>query len=183
MKISIGAGHFPPDFGCINQKEELAEYIECLKIVSFCNDSLWIEGFKIFNFFGSLRQKVKMINKSKSDIAIEIHLNWANNENARGGLIMYYPSEKSKKLAEFLIKAMRNMTTLPVRGIFEGRFRLDKTKPYLYILRKTRCPTIVLEPLFLSNYTDVQLLKSGMIHKILAGTIYLGVLDYVKTFY
>lgn len=181
MKVSIGAGHNPPeDYGAVNSDLELYEYIEAHKVVSYSNDALKISGFDVHNFCGTLKQKVKSINRARPDIAIEVHFNSSTNKKARGGLVMYYPSEKSELLAKSIERGLRDSTSIPIREIFEGHFRLDPKRPYLYILRKTRCPCVVLEPLFISNHLDGRLLEGGTIHRIIAGAILIGVKEYAK---
>jgi len=181
MRIALGAGHNGYlDYGAINQKKHLSEYIEACKIVAYLNDALWLEGYEIVNFCGTLKEKVNTINRSRADCALEIHLNSSQNINAKGALLMYYPTDNSKQLAREIEHSFGDVLSSPVRGSFEGHFRLDPQKPFLYILRKTKCPTVVVEPLFISSSKESDMLENGIIQRIIAQAIAIGIKNYAK---
>jgi len=181
MKIAVGAGHNPPDYGRVNEKKHLAEYIEACKISAYLKDALWLDNYEIIDFCGRLKEKVYKINKSKADIAIEIHLNGHTNINARGAEFFYYPSDGSEKLAKAIEHSFRErLDNIPVRGSFIGHLRREPKNPICYILRKTRCPCIIVESLFITNPKEAEMLEGGTVQRILAGAIFRGVKDYVR---
>jgi len=191
MRIAIDCGHNPPgDLGSTSSEYKLAEFVEAHRIVSYVYRELYEKGFQIVNFAERLKTKVQIVNKSKPDIAIEVHLNSCSDVKQRGALCMYYPSQKSRDLARFILKEIGNVSAVGIigsalikkRGVYVGNFRLDPSYPILYFLRKTKCPAVVVEPLFLSNTEDCKLLKRGQIHKIIAEGIYLGILDYMRLY-
>jgi len=181
MKIAVGAGHNPPDYGRVNEKKHLAEYIEACKITALLKDAFWLEKYEIVDFCGRLREKVNKINKSRADLALEIHLNGSDNINAKGAELLYYPSSGSEALARAIEHSFRDVLTIPVRGSFVGNLRRDPKNPICYILRKTRCPTVIVETLFITNDRESKMLENGAIHRVLALAIAVGVKNYVKS--
>lgn len=98
----------------------------------------------------TLRWKVATVNSLDPDIVIETHLNASKNPGARGCETLYYPvgdNEKVAKIIQFeLVSKIGNYD----RGV--------KARKDLFILRKTRCPTFIIEPLFLTSNDDRKLL-------------------------
>lgn len=191
MKVALDCGHNPPsDLGAISQKHNLAEFVEAHKIVSFAYEDLYEEGFQIVNFAERLKTKVQIINKEKPlpVCAVEVHLNNHSSPEPRGALCLYYPTKKSRLLSEFILDNIcdlagihRNgVALIKKRGIYVGNFRLDPSKPIIYFLRKTKVPACVVEPLFLSNDEDCELLTRKNIHAIIATGIVKGIMEYVK---
>lgn len=190
MKIAVDCGHNPPeDYGCTNLHHNLAEFVECHKIISHVYDSLWREHIRIVNFAERLKTKVWIVNKAKPVCAVELHLNSSSNPKARGSLCMYYPTKKSEQLAKFILDNIGKIInqpklgiSLPTRGAYVGNYQLDPSKAILYFLRRTKCPAVVVEPLFLSNDQDVYLLKKLKYHRYIATGIFLGILDYLRIY-
>lgn len=190
MRVAIDTGHNPPeDLGAISVEHKLCEYIEAHEIVSHANRLLYAQGIELVNFGETLKRKVKLVNKARPNIAIEVHLNSSNSEKARGALCMYYPQKRSRDLARFILQGIKDATlapilgsSLPTRGAYIGHYRLDPSKAILYFLRKTKCPAVVVEPLFISNKEDADLLRKSRIHNTIAAGIYLGVIQYAKIY-
>ena len=192
MRIAIDCGHNPPsDLGAISTKYNLAEFIEAHKIVSYCYKMLYDKGFEIVNFAERLKTKVQIVNQSKSDIAIEVHLNACSNPKASGALCLYYPTQKSRDLADYILKGIHKVSSIGIvgsalirkRGVYVGNLRLDPSKPIIYFLRKTKCPAVVVEPLFLSSNSDCALLNGSVpIHEIIAKGIFEGIIDWMRLY-
>jgi len=180
MRIAIGAGHNPPDYGRVNEQKHLAEYIEACKIVALLKDALWLDRFEIVDFCGRLKEKVNKINKSRADLALEIHLNGSDNVNAKGAEFLYYPSDGSEALARAIEHSFRDVLSIPVRGSFVGNLRRDTKNPICYILRKTRCPCVIVESLFITNPKEAEMLADGIIQRKIALAIAVGVKNYVR---
>ena len=194
IKVALDCGHnAPDDLGAISEKYGFAEFVEAHKIVSYAYKSLYDQGFQIVNFAERLKAKVQIINRERPlpVCAVEVHLNNHTSSKPRGALCLYYPTKKSKLLSQFILDNICKMAgfhkngiaLIKKRDIHIGNFRLDPSYPIIYFLRKTKVPACVVEPLFLSNDEDCELLRKEHIHAIIASGIVLGIREYVKTFY
>ena len=192
MRIAIDCGHNPPgDIGALSVDGKLAEFVEAHKIVSFAYRMLFQKGFEIVNFAERLKAKVQIVNQAKPNLAVEVHLNSCGDPKQRGALCLYYPSQKSRDLSRFILEGIHNCSAIGIvgsalikkRGVYAGHFRLDPSKPILYFLRKTRCPAVVIEPLFLSSPDDCELLAKGSgVHEMIAAGIYNGIIEWARLY-
>lgn len=112
---------------------------------------------------GSLTSKVNFINSKDAVVAAEIHFN--SNVRAKGSETLYAPgSEKGKELALAIQEQFKARGIFqPDRGAKEGWYRLDRPKVIdykgdvegdeviNYFLRATYCPSVIVEPEFISN--------------------------------
>ena len=120
---------------------------------------------------GLLRDKVKFINTAGPAAAIEIHFNSAKVGGQHVGngceTLIYPGSHRGRMLAEHVQDAMAALFQ-PSRGIKEGWYRQDRPgvvdyqgdvegdEKIDYILRKTTCPTIIIEPEFIHHFQSIQ---------------------------
>lgn len=161
MKISIHAGHGKSNSrgsgatGYCDESEMTRKIIESMK--KYWNDDI---PFNDCTINSSLTQKeilttlVKRINEYAPDLAVSIHLNSSNDINASGieCLIHSKTTEENKLLAEYIATDLASCFGLKNRGV--------KTRDELYILRKTKCPTMIVEVGFCTNYHDSKILMS-----------------------
>lgn len=104
----------------------------------------------------NLEDKKEMIDKIDALFAIEIHFN--SNVNAKGSETLHYPnSEKGMKLANCIQEEFeRSNIFQPNRGIKVGHYwNNGEQDGILYLLRSTKCPTVIVEPDFMSNYENI----------------------------
>lgn len=156
--IVIDAGHGGVDFGA--SKEGLTEKALTEIISNKIQKRNEIEDVKIHftrtnDSFLDLSERVRIVNSYKPDLAISLHFNFNKNIEANGFEIYVSDSsptsEKSRELANQLAAVISNATPLVNRGV--------KVAPF-YILKKSECPTIVVELGFLSNEKDRNYLNS-----------------------
>jgi len=102
--------------------------------------------------FRTLSWKVRAINSLDPDIAIETHLNAFSDSSVSGCETLYYPENDNEKIAKIIQFELINKIGNRDRGV--------KANRDLYILRRTYCPTFIIEPLFLTNEKDRKLLNS-----------------------
>jgi len=101
-----------------------------------------------------LPERVALANQAGADLFVSVHCNAASNPEARGFESYVHPAapartrELARKIHERLA-AFLNSFDVPDRGLKEAD---------LYVLRKTRCPAVLLECLFLTNAEDATLL-------------------------
>ena len=175
--IVVCPGHNKFKQGARNKELNLVEYTEVLKIsyelIDFLRD---YSCFGATLVKGTLPFKVREINKIKPDICLDIHLNSSVSKYVRGTETLHSGSFKSICLAEKVQKELVACLEIPNRGIKKGYYRMDENNSVLYFLRKTLCPAIILEPLFMSNQFDADFIRP----KILAEAIGLGIVSYFR---
>lgn len=124
----------------------------------------------------TLREKVNKINKLDPDICLDLHLNSSENRNVEGTETLHSGSSQSVVLADKIHQELLACLELKDRGIKLGRYLGISFKPILYFLRKTICPAVITEPLFISNKNDLEVLN----HEVIAEAIGLGIISYIQ---
>lgn len=121
-----------------------------------------------------LRNRKKLIEESKADIFVSIHLNSFPQPQYYGAQT-FYPknSEESKKLAEIIQEEL-------IRVLNNGNNRVSKEKGDVYLLKSCIIPTVLVECGFLSNDKEEKLLKSPTYQEKVAWGIYVGILRYFQ---
>jgi len=173
FKIAISAGHTPSSPGASH--EEITEYGLSSAVVGdliYRLDKMGHEAW-IVGADGNKNQ-VKAINKLNADFGFELHYNnMASKPAWNGSLVMHAGSEKGMGLAKCINKEVVDMLGTRDRGIFKAHYQLDKRKELITIVKYTKCPFVVVEPLFLSNpddrkKIDITLLSVGILRGLLA---------------
>ena len=159
MKISIHAGHGKSKSrgagacGYCDESEMARKIVESMK--KYWNDAV---SFNDCTVNSNLSQReilttlVKRINDYSPDLAISIHLNSSDNIDANGVecLVHSKTTSENKELAKYLVNNLSTAFRLKNRGV--------KERDELYILRKTKCPTIIVEVGFCTNYHDSKII-------------------------
>ncbi len=133
----------------------------------------------------SLKYRVGVANKyyPNDSIFISIHSNASESHRARGFSIFTTKGHtKSDRLATCIGESVETYykdLDLKLRFDFYLDNDLDKEADF-YVLRKTKCPAVLLECLFFDNYEDYQRLINPEFQKELAWKIYLGIIDYLN---
>jgi N-acetylmuramoyl-L-alanine amidase len=175
IKVALCPGHYflskgARIAGIIEHDEAIIivdELYEYLNDYDFCNSDF---------VTGTLKEKVQKINDKKFDLAIDVHLNSVSASHVRGTETLHSGSDNSILLAEKIQNELVACLELPNRGVKKGYYRGDKNNQLLYFLRKTVCPAVIAEPLFMSNEFDVECLN----HKMIAQCLGLGVISYIR---
>lgn len=179
--VAVSAGHHPAAKGASYQGA--TEYDEAIKwqaeIVDYLNDPanspdrfLHVRAYLIGT--GKLPSKVNEINAIKRcDMALEIHFNAAGDPNINGSEILYYPgSEKGLEVSRALYKMLPAAMQNRKRGIKEGWYKMDRPgyvdfdgdvdgdEVIDYFLRKTTCPSVILEPEFMGQIDNIRARQS-----------------------
>ncbi len=131
----------------------------------------------------SLSYRVKVANQypPKETIFVSIHSN-AFNTRANGFEIYTTKGVTySDALAEYIANAVEpyyNKLDLRLRYDLKDHDK-DKERDF-YVLRKTRCPAVLLECLFFDNYREFKLLENPEFQKELAWCIYTGIVNFIE---
>jgi len=140
---------------------------------------IWISALrnklKFFNIevpvapIGNLESKVEFINRTDTDLCLEIHFNGSYNPKVSGVETLYCPgSIKGKKLAKVVHSYYAGVMGVRDRGVKEGWYRMDRPgfEDYPgdkdgderkdYFLQYTHCPALILEPDFISQIANIR---------------------------
>lgn len=171
--IILSVGHNSKSQGA--RWGNLSEYgvaSQVTSLITFYGD---ISGVELHTIDSTLTDTVQYINSmckrfgTDNCVAIELHFNSAESKSAIGCETLYFPySSNGKQLATKFNKLLfKNISGLAIknRGIKTGWYQGIKNGKLLYFLHKTRCTSIILEPVFLSqikNPTSVATVAIGI---------------------
>lgn len=169
--IFVDAGHGGGDPGAIGN--DLIEKDLTLKTVLELSRILRSAGAKVFmtrkrDVKIELAQVAEMANRSGADVFVSVHYNFIENPGKKG-TETYYCTDRSQKLAAAVHRAMLNGIHREDRGVRQAKF---------YVIHHTSMPSILVEPLYLSNYEDASYAKRGGFCKEIAQDIANGVKEY-----
>jgi N-acetylmuramoyl-L-alanine amidase len=119
----------------------------------------------------NLRDIVNFANKVKADIFISIHYNYSGIRSASGTETYYY-TPKSRSLA---LNIHRNL----VQGIKRRDRGLRKAT--IYVCHHTKMPSVMVEPVYISNDKESDLIKQQSFQKEVAEDIVKGVKAYFRS--
>ena len=119
-----------------------------------------------------MKKRCRMAEESNADILVSIHQNSYQSEGVKGAQVFYYKaSEDGKKLAE-AIQASFKQNLDPENG------REAKANDSYYILLNVKCPAVIAECGFLSNYEEAELLEQEKYQEKVAKAVAEGVEEY-----
>lgn len=123
-----------------------------------------------------LNTRVRIINESKADLFMSIHVNYNKNEKRLGPMVLYHiNSEEGRYLAEHMQVYLNDITTYK---------RMDITVKHsvmsgnYYIAGNTTIPGIIVEIGFLSNEIDRKLLLDSEHQNEIIEQITKGIISY-----
>ena len=118
----------------------------------------------------SLRARVDEANSWGADYFVSIHTNASVEKSANGTEVLVYSQPStSANLAEDILRKLTEITGLASRGV--------KSRPGLYVLRKTAMPAVLVELGFISNPSDAAKMRDNP--SLFARGIYEGILDFL----
>lgn len=152
IRVVIDAGHGGEDFGATSL--DVLEKKLSLAIVSKIKAKNTNENVELLftreeDKLVTLSERVEKINAFNPDLVLSVHINNSKNIHYEG--VEAYVSKdlefsaKSEKLATKFLEILGNKTDLKSRGV--------KSAPF-YILKKSKCPSIIVELGFISNASD-----------------------------
>lgn len=123
--------------------------------------------------FLTLQERAIISNKQSPKIFVSIHYNSAPNKQAEGIEVYYYRSDsdkarsqKSKLLAEAILKKMIKNTQAKSRGVKHGD---------LAVIRETNVPAVLIEGGFLTNKAEMEKLSDASYLKKISWGIAQGI--------
>ena len=181
--VVVDAGHGGPDGGKtgVNGKLEkelnliIAEKVkklleeEGIAVIMTREEDGWLAETRI----GDLKERVRIMNESKADLAVSIHQNSYHEESVFGAQVFYYTdSKEGEKLALCMQAAL-------VAGLDPANHRKAKGNKTYYMLKKTDAVLVICECGFLSNPEEEALLNTKEYQKKVADALCDGVLTYL----
>ena len=105
--------------------------------------------------YDDLQYRVDVVNRKKPDVFVSIHANYFSSPHARGFEMWIRKNDREcRRLADRIRKEFAATFRTPDRGL--------KDQKAMYVLRKTRCPAVLVELGFVSNPQEqVWLADSG----------------------
>ncbi len=111
--------------------------------------------------------RIDLINKSKANVYLSIHINYLEDSSYYGGQIFYY-GEENKKIAETL-QTEFNTISYP---------RSIKPMPNIYMYRHLKIPGVLVECGFISNKKEREKLITPAYQKEIAKSLTKGLIMY-----
>ena len=121
-----------------------------------------------------LRNRLKLMGDYPDAVFVSVHLNNFTTSSAFGSQVFYSKGEESAALADKIQKAI-------VALIQPENTRVNKqATSSTYLLYNATVPAVLVECGFLSNASELALLKQTDYQKKMAFSIYCGILEYFK---
>ena len=121
-----------------------------------------------------MKKRCEIIEESGADLVVSIHQNSYHQEDVSGAQVFYYrKSEKGKRLAEILQKRFDY-------ALRDQNRRKAKPNDSYYLLLHVKCPIVIVECGFLSNWKEAALLKTEEYQDRVAYTLHMGIMEYLN---
>ena len=121
-----------------------------------------------------MKRRCLMAEECKADILVSIHQNSYQSEGVKGAQVFYYShSDEGEKLAKSIQKGFQTVVS-PNNG------REAKANDSYYILLNVKCPAVIAECGFLSNYEEAELLEKEDYQEKVAEAICSGIEEYFQ---
>ena len=163
--IVLDPGHGGHDRGGV-PGQRVAEKAVTLSVTYKTAAKLRAAGYRVImtrtsDYFVGLGQRCAMANSQRGAVFVSIHMNSAPRLTATG-VETYYYSSRSAGLASAMHREILRVMGTENRGIRRRGF---------YVLRRTKGPSVLLEPGFLTNSGEARRLNSSSFQDKLAGAI------------
>lgn len=122
-----------------------------------------------------MKARCSLIDEADPDLVVSIHQNSYHQELVSGGQVFYYTgSVKGKRLAETVQRRFDYV-------LGAQNTRKAKENSSYYLLLHVKCPIVIVECGFLSNWQEAARLNSPEYQDRMAWTIHMGVMEYLNT--
>lgn len=186
--LIIDPGHGGIDCGATGadgSKESdinLAIALKLRALAEFCghnnsmtrNDDTTMSDTPNYSEHRDLERRAEIVNEALNPIYISIHQNFYPTGQPGGPLVIYASNEESEKFGKLMHQNMICFFAPESRRVAEPA--LDK----YYVLSHVNCPAILLECGFMSNFSDMEKLKSAEHQTAVAAVIMASSLQYIQ---
>lgn len=121
-----------------------------------------------------MRNRVNIVNSANPDICISIHQNSYTSKNVKGAQVFYYSkSKEGKEFAELLQNLIKS-------DVDVNNKRSAKENNNYYVLINVKCPAVIVECGFLSNWDEATALTDDIYQQKIADTIKKAIIEYLS---
>lgn len=121
-----------------------------------------------------MKARCSLINEVNPDLMVSVHQNNYSSEGVKGAQVFYYShSVEGEKAAVILQNHLRE-------GLDKNNERKAKKNDNYYILINVKCPAVIAECGFLSNYSEAELLKTDEYQEKVAQALCDGICEYLE---
>lgn len=180
--IVVDAGHGGRMSGAVKRGvEEKILNLEIVKQIKAKFDEVDDERIKIYytrldDTNPSLMERASMANKSNADLFISIHNNASSSglfTSEKGTMVLYNPLDNSEKgsmrFAELCLENVTTSTGNRNLGLVDGE--------YIYIVRSSKVPVVLIEVGYMTNYEELENLKDTEYQRKVAEGVYNAVMQ------
>lgn len=122
-----------------------------------------------------MKARCSLINEVNPELMVSVHQNNYSSEGVKGAQVFYYShSVEGEKAAVILQNHLRE-------GLDKDNERKAKKNDNYYILINVKCPAVIAECGFLSNYSEAELLKNSEYQEKVAQALCDGICEYLET--
>lgn len=185
--VAVDAGHGGQDPGKVGINDCLEKDVN-LNIAFIVKELLEAEGVTVYmtresddglyseddtnKKVSDLSKRCSLIESWNVDIAVSIHQNSYSDSSVNGGQVFYYASsEKGMELAQDIQVELADVC---------GKTRQAKANKEYYMLLNVKCPIVIVECGFLSNWEEAELLITEDYQRKVAEAIVKGVMEYLE---
>lgn len=140
------------------------------------DDSIKIYYTRLDDTNPSLMERANMANKSNADLFISIHNNASSSglfTSDSGTMVLYNPADKTEKnsmrFAELCLENVTASTGSKNLGLVDGE--------YIYIVRSSKVPVVLIEVGYMTNYEELENLKNEEYQRKVAEGVYNAVMQ------
>lgn len=194
--VFIDIGHGGKDCGSIGHKGQATEYFEKdfnLPIGVKLNEYLKSAGVKTVlirdtDIYYTLDERTTKANESGATIFVSIHNNSNDSATPHGTEVLYNSkvnAEGKTELDLYGIESKSIAATVQDEMVsFCGTYdRGERSSPSLYVLKHTVMPAIIVEGAFLSNESDLQMMRTNEFIDNYAFAVAKGIIKSLNTAY
>ncbi|MDP2857495.1 MAG: N-acetylmuramoyl-L-alanine amidase [Bacillota bacterium] len=119
----------------------------------------------------SLAQRVSLANTNKAALYVSVHNN-SYKDPAASGVMTFsrYGDARSQKVSTVIMEELKKWTGMTNKGVEQGNY---------YVLRNTSMPAVIAEIGFMTNWSDVRILKTAVFRRSAAEGLYYGILRFL----
>lgn len=134
-------------------------------------EGLYQNSEGVWSKVGDMRQRRKIIEETKPDLTISIHLNSFLSDSSVHGSQVFYPENENEELKEENKLLAEEIQTALKEKLGKNADRIVLQKSGFYLFQNPNHPMILVECGFLSNPEDLVNLKTPSYQKELAASI------------
>lgn len=173
--VGISAGHWLSDPGAVGNG--VVENELTIRTFAPCLKALMEAGVFPVYTSGPLSNKISFLSQYPIEIAVEIHYNSTSASTAKGAEVIYYQgSVEGKRLARAIYDSLIGLPFIGNRGVKSAE---EVGRPNLGFLKRLPVPSVIVEPMWISNPNDAAMLNNPQITDHIGIAVAEGILSFL----